>query len=101
MKIKPLFDRVLLTPIKEPHQTSGLAIPISAEDRPFWAQVIAIGEPVDVEGKKTKFMVEVGDKVIYSKYGGLNVTIDKTEYVIIKQQDILAKIGENTDENNN
>ena len=101
MKIKPLFDRVLLRPIQEPHQTSGLAIPISAEDRPFWGKVVAVGQPVDIEGKDTKFLVSVGDVVIYSKYGGLNITIDKTEHVIIKQQDILAKVGDTEDENNN
>ena len=94
MKIKPLFDRVLIEPTKEPQISGGLAIPTSAEDRPFFGNVVAIGEPVDVEGKKTKMMVSVGDKVIYTKYGGLKIAIDNKEYVIIKQQDILAKQGE-------
>jgi len=94
MKIKPLFDRVLIKPTKEPAQVGGLALPVSAEDRPFFGKVVAVGEPIDVEGKKTKIMVAVGDTVIYTKYGGLNITIDQTEYVIIKQQDILAKAGE-------
>lgn len=91
MKIKPLFDRVLIKPSNQIEQAHGLAIPISAEDRPFFGQVVAVGEPVDVEGKQTKMVVKVGDKVVYSKYGGLNITIDAEEYVIMKQQDILAK----------
>lgn len=94
MKIKPLFDRILLKPIKEPNLTHGLAIPLSAEDRPYFAEVVAVGEPVDVEGKHTKIVVHVGDKVLYTKYGGVNITIDAQEYVIIKQQDILAVEGE-------
>ena len=94
MKIKPLFDRVLLKPIKEPELSHGLAIPISAEDKPYFAEVVAVGEPIDIEGKHTKIMVHVGDKVLYTKYGGMNITIGTDEYVIIKQQDILAIEGE-------
>lgn len=90
MKIKPLFDRVLIEPVVTKSSAGGIAIPISAEDKPNYGTVISIGTGTDVEGKQTKFQVEVGDKVLYSKFGGVKITIDSKEYIIIKQNDILA-----------
>ncbi|MBQ8468550.1 MAG: co-chaperone GroES [Clostridia bacterium] len=97
MKIKPLFDRVLIKPENQEEQTaSGLTLPISAEDKPYFGKVVAVGDNTDIEGKKTLFQVAVGDKIVYGKYGGLPILFEGKEYVILKQTDILAKIeGEN------
>ena len=95
MKIKPLFDRVLILPTQQETKTSGgLALPISTEDKPYFGKVVAVGTNVDIEGKKSPLQVEVGDNVVYGKYGGISLLIDGTEYVIMKQNDILAKIEE-------
>ena len=95
MKILPLFDRVLILPQEEQLSKSGLALPSSATERPFYGKVIAVGKGDNVEGKKTEMQVKVGDTVIYSKYGGLELAIDKQNYIIMRQNDILAKVGTN------
>lgn len=95
MKILPLFDRVLILPQDEPQTKGGLALPSSATERPFYGKVVAVGKGDNVEGKKTEMQVKIGDTVIYSKYGGLELAIDKQNYVIMRQNDILAKVGTN------
>lgn len=95
MKILPLFDRVLILPQEEPSRKGGLALPSSASERPFYGKVVAAGKGDNVEGKKTEMQVKVGDMVIYSKYGGLELAIDKQNYVIMRQNDILAKVDTN------
>ena len=94
MKIKPLFDRVLILPTPEKETISGLALPNTSAEKPFLGTVIATGNGTDTEGKKQILQVNNGDKVLYSKYGGTPVIIDKTEYVIMRQADILAIYGE-------
>lgn len=95
MKIEPLFDRVLILPTPEKTTLGGLSLPSGAEDRPLYGKVMAVGKGKTIEGEETKLEVKVGDKVIYGKYGGFNIVIDKTEYVIMRQTDILAKLEEN------
>jgi len=95
MKIKPLFDRVLILPEREKQTSGGLSLPVSAEDRPLYGKVVAIGSGEAIDGEKQKLQVKVGDKVLYGKYGWLTIVIDKTEYAIIKQTDILAILEEN------
>lgn len=94
MKIKPLFDRVLILPTPEKVTSSGLTLPTTSTERPYFGKVVAVGSGTDTEGKKTELQVTVGDKILYSKYGGTPIIIDKTEYVIMRQADILAIIGE-------
>ena len=94
MKIKPLFDRVLILPTPEKETISGLALPNTSAEKPFLGTVVAIGNGTDTEGKKQPLQVNNGDKVLYSKYGGTPVVIDKIEYVIMRQADILAIYGE-------
>lgn len=94
MKIKPLFDRVLLLPSPEKETSGGLALPNTSTERPYLGTVVAIGDGTDTEGKKQQLQVDIGDKVLYSKYGGTPIVIDKTEYVILRQTDILAIYGE-------
>lgn len=94
MKIKPLFDRVLILPTPEKETSSGLALPSTSTERPFFGEVVAIGDGTDTEGKKQTLQVCVGDKILYSRYGGTPIIIDKTEFIIMRQADILAIYGE-------
>ena len=91
MKLVPLGDRVVLKQLEAEETTkSGLVLPGQAQEKPQQAEVIAVGPGGVVEGKEVKMEVEVGNKVIYSKYAGTEVKLDGEEYIIVKQNDILA-----------
>ncbi len=93
MKLKPLGDRVVLKALVEETVTkSGIVLPGSAKEKPQQAEVVAVGPGAVVDGKKTKPEVKVGEHVIYSKYAGTEVKIDDVEYIIIKEEDILAVV---------
>mgnify|MGYP001829433616 FL=1 len=91
MKLVPLGDRVVLKQLEAEETTkSGIVLPGQAQEKPQQAEVIAVGPGGVVEGKEVKMEVEVGNKVIYSKYAGTEVKLDGEEYIIVKQNDILA-----------
>ena len=91
MKLVPLGDRVVLKQVEAEETTkSGIVLPGQAQEKPQQAEVIAVGPGGMVEGKEVKMEVVVGDKVIYSKYAGTEVKADGTEYIIVRQSDILA-----------
>ena len=91
MTLVPLGDRVVLKQVEAEETTkSGIVLPGQAQEKPQQAEVVAVGPGGVVEGKEVKMEVAVGDKVIYSKYSGTEVKIDGTEYIIVKQNDILA-----------
>ena len=95
MKIKPLADHILIEPIKPEEKTkSGILLPQSAEkERPEQGKVIAVGPGKRTEsGKLIPLSVKVGDKVLFSKYGPTEIKIDGKEYLIAKEEDILAII---------
>ena len=93
MKIRPLADRVVIKKVEAEEKTaSGIILPGSAKEQPQMAQVIEVGPGGLVDGNEVKMEVEVGDKVIYSKYAGNEVKIDGEEYIILRQSDILAVI---------
>ena len=93
MKIRPLFDRVVTKSIDSEETTkSGIVLPGAAKEKPQMAEVIAIGPGGNVDGKEIAMQVKVGDKVIYSKYAGNEVKLDGTEYIVIRQSDILAVV---------
>lgn len=93
MNIKPLFDRVVIKSIESEETTkSGIVLPGTAKEKPQMAVILAVGPGGLVDGKETKMQVKVGDKVIYSKYAGTEVKMDGTEYVIVRQNDILAVV---------
>ena len=93
MKLVPLFDRVVLKQlIAEETTKSGIVLPGQAKEKPQQAEVIAVGPGGVVDGKEVSMQVKVGDKVIYSKYSGTEVKTDDAEYIIVKQNDILAVI---------
>ena len=91
MKLVPLGDRVVLKQLDAEETTkSGIVLPGQAQEKPQQAEVVAVGPGGVVDGKEVKMEVVVGDKVIYSKYAGTEVKMDGTEYIIVKQNDILA-----------
>ena len=93
MKLVPLGDRVVLKQLEAEETTkSGIVIPGQAQEKPQQAEVIAVGPGGMVEGKEVKMEVVVGDKVIYSKYAGTEVKMDGEEYIIVRQNDILAVV---------
>ena len=93
MKLVPLGDRVVLKQVEAEETTkSGLILTTSAQEKPQEAEVIAVGPGGMVDGKEVKMEVAVGDQVIYSKYAGTEVELDDEEYIIVKQNDILAVI---------
>ena len=92
MKLVPLGDRVVLKQVEAEETTaSGIVLPGQAQEKPQ-AEVIAVGPGGVVNGKEVKMEVEVGNTVIYSKYAGTEVKMDGTDYIIVKQEDILAVI---------
>ncbi len=93
MNLKPLFDRVVLSPLENESETkSGILLPSSAQEKSQLALVVAVGNGENLDGKTTKMQVSVGDKVLYGKYTGTEITIDENKYVVIRQTDILAVI---------
>ena len=86
MTLVPLGDRVVLKELK----AEETVLPGQAQEKPQQAEVVAVGPGGVVDGKEVKMEVAVGDKVIYSKYSGTEVKMDGTEYIIVKQNDILA-----------
>ena len=93
MKLVPLFDRVVLKQlVAEETTASGIVLPGQVKEKPSQAEVVAVGPGGVVDGKEIKMQVKVGDKVIYSKYAGTEVELDKEEYIVVKQNDILAVI---------
>ena len=91
MKLVPLGDRVVSKQLEAEETTkSGIVLPGQAQEKPQQAEVIAVGPGGVVEGKEVKMEVKVGNKVIYSKYAGTEVKLDGEEYIIVKQNDILA-----------
>lgn len=91
MKLVPLGDRVVLKQLVAEETTkSGIVLPGQNKEKPQQAEVIAVGPGGVVDGKEVKMEVKAGDKVIYSKYAGTDVEVDDVEYIIVKQNDILA-----------
>ena len=91
MNIKPLGDSVVIQKLEAETTTkSGILLTGTAKEQPQEAKVVAIGPGAMVEGKRVPMDVEVGNKVLYSKYAGTDVKVDGEEYIILKQDDILA-----------
>ncbi|MCQ2537614.1 MAG: co-chaperone GroES [Lachnospiraceae bacterium] len=91
MKLVPLGDKVVLKQLKAEETTkSGIVLPGQAQEKPQQAEVIAVGPGGVVDGKEVEMQVKVGDKVIYSKYAGTDVKLGDEEFVVVKQNDIVA-----------
>ena len=93
MKLVPLGDRVVLKQCEAGEKTkSGIILAGQAKEKPQEAEVIAVGPGGVVDGKEVTMQVAVGQKVIYSKYAGTEVKLDGEEYIIVRQNDILAVV---------
>lgn len=93
MKLVPLGDRVVLKQLVAEETTkSGIVLPGAAKEKPQQAEVVAVGPGGVIDGKEVIMQVKVGDKVIYSKYAGSEVEIDKENFIVVKQNDILAVV---------
>ena len=91
MKLQPLGDKVVINVKEEENQTApGIILPDTAKEKPVMGEVIAVGSGEIVDGKKVALDVKEGDTVIYQKYAGSTVKLDGEEYLIVRQNDILA-----------
>ena len=91
MKLIPLADRVVLKMVEVEETTKGgIILTASAKEKPSIAEVISVGPGGNVDGKDVVMTVKVGDKVITSQYAGSKVTLESIEYLVVRQNDILA-----------
>ena len=95
MQVKPLADRVLIKPLEVEEQKRGdIIIPDTAKEKPQEGEVVEVGPGrMTDEGKQVAMEVKKGDKVLYGKYSGTEVTVDNADYLIMRESDILAVIG--------
>ena len=91
MKLVPLGDRVVLKQcVAEETTKSGIVIPGQAKEKPQQAEVVAVGPGGVVDGKEITIQVKVGDTVIFSKYSGTEIKLENEEFIVVRQNDILA-----------
>src|SRR5687767_11772652 len=95
VKVNPLADRVVVKPLEESEQMrGGLYIPDTAKEKPQQGEVVAAGPGrFDDKGNRLPMDVKAGDKVLYGKYSGTEVTIDGEQYLILRESDVLAIVG--------
>ncbi|HVS13123.1 MAG TPA: co-chaperone GroES [Thermoanaerobaculia bacterium] len=95
MKVRPLHDRVLVKRLELEEQVrGGIIIPDSAKEKPQEAEVIAVGPgKIQEDGSRAKLDVKPGDKVLVGKYSGSDIKIDDEDYVILREDEILAVVG--------
>ena len=92
--LQPLEDRIAVLPSEEEQTTvSGIVIPDTAKEKPQEGEVMAVGPGRFEDGQRIPMDVQVGDQVIYSKYGGTEVSVGSEEYLILSSRDVLAVIG--------
>jgi chaperonin GroES len=95
IKLQPLADRLVVKPTQKEEMTKGgIYLPDTAKEKPQEGEVVAVGPGrMTDEGKRIAMDIKVGDKVIYSKYGGSEIKIDDVEMIILRESDVLAKKG--------
>jgi chaperonin GroES len=93
-KVAPLADRVVVKPLEEAESMrGGLYIPDTAKEKPQQGEIVAVGPGRTEDGKRIPMEVKVGDKVLYGKYSGTEVTLDGEARLILRESDVLAVIG--------
>ena len=94
MKVRPLHDRIIVERIDEGEQKiGGIIIPDTAKEKPQEGKVVAVGGgKVNEDGKKIPLDVKAGDKILFGKYSGSEVKLDDEEYLILREEDVLAII---------
>ena len=92
MNIQPLGDRILVEVLEAKEKTkSGIVLPDTAKEKPQEAKIIAVGKGrVTEDGKTIPLEVKAGDKILFGKYSGAEITVDDKEYLILKEEDVLA-----------
>jgi chaperonin GroES len=91
VKVSPLADRVVVKPLEESEQMrGGLYIPDTAKEKPQQGEIVAVGPGRYEKDKRVPMELKVGDKVLYGKYSGTEVTLDGEQYLILKESDVLA-----------
>ena len=95
MKLKPLGDRLIVKAVEEEETTaSGIVLPDTAKEKPQRGKVLAVGDgKVGDDGKRVAIDVSDGDEVLYSKYGGTEITIDGEDLLVLRESDVLAKVA--------
>jgi chaperonin GroES len=94
LKVKPLADRVVVKAVEEAEQMrGGLYIPDTAKEKPQQGEVVAVGNGRIEDGKRVEMELKVGDKVLYGKYSGTEVTVEGEQYLILRESDVLAVVG--------
>ena len=95
IKVKPLADRVVVKALEETEtMRGGLYIPDTAKEKPQQGEVVAVGPgKLSDEGKRIEMELKVGDKVLYGKYSGTEVTVDGEQVLILRESDVLAVVG--------
>jgi len=96
MKVRPLHDRLIVRRLEEEEKTKGgIIIPDTAKEKPIEGKVIAAGEGrINKDGKKMPMEVKKGDRILFAKYAGTDVKMDGEEYLMMKEDDVLAVIEE-------
>ena len=94
LNVVPLHDRILVTRL-EPKEVekSGIIIPDSAKEKPQEGEVVAVGLGKIEKGNRVPIDVKVGDRILFGKYTGNEITIDDREYLILREEEVLAKLG--------
>lgn len=94
MKLRPLYDRILVKRVEAEEKTaSGLIIPEAAKEKPLEAQVVAVGSGrVTKDGKVRPMSLKAGDRVLFGKYTGDEIKLDGVEHIILREEDVLAVI---------
>ncbi len=94
MAIRPLDDRVVVEPLEAEEKTQGgIVLPDSAKEKPTKGKVVSVGEGKLLDnGKRANLLVKKGDRVLYGKYAGTEISVGGKDYLILKENDILAKI---------
>jgi chaperonin GroES len=93
MKLKPLGDRLIVRAVEEEETTaSGIVLPDTAKEKPQKGEVLAVGDGPIEDGERRPLDVAEGDTVLYSKYGGTEVTVDGEDLLVLRESDVLAKV---------
>ena len=94
VKVTPLHDRVIIRRIEEKESVKGgIIIPDTAKEKPQEGEVIAVGAGKLEKGQRIPLDVEVGDRVLFGKYSGTDIKLDNEEYLILREEEILAKLS--------
>ncbi|HYC82346.1 MAG TPA: co-chaperone GroES [Solirubrobacterales bacterium] len=95
MNLKPLGDRLIVKPVDEEETTaSGIVLPDTAKEKPQKGTVLAVGEgALNEDGSRRPLDVAEGDEVLYSKYGGTEVTVEGDDLLVLRESDVLAKVA--------